>query len=728
MEKLPHIRYLVFATFLYANAVAQNAATIVGHVTAAGSGESLIGANVSLIGTFYGAATDSEGNFLIKELPPGSYTLLVSMIGYRNVTVDSIIVRAGETLVQEVTMDRDVLKSPQIVVSAARFEQDIMEAPISVSVLGVRQIFDKAAFSLEEVVIDESGVTSVKGQLNIRGASGYTLGAGSRSLLLLDGVPLLGSAAGNIVWTVVPSSEIERVEIMKSAGSALYGSSAMGGVLNIITRNASASPENKLRIRLGRYSQPRFDQWRWRNDPGLVYTVEATHARPFGDHSGWLRLQRNSTPGFTELNWLNAWNLTGKLKLNFGSRYTAVLYANYYSENKGLESVWKSPAEPFEAPAICADDKSVGQKFNLNGFGNYIYSPRVVVKAKAAWYDVWWRNHGTNTDFSREQKYFSELQGAANWSSTLSTKAGVALERGWINARIFGVHNSTMVAAYLHARQKVGHWLVSLGARNEQYYVDGEYLDGALAPSLAVNWRRYDWLSLRSSVGGGFRVPTIAEMFSHSQLNVFKVEPNPDLKTEASVSFEAGGTMILSGLVFDQVRLDGAVFVNRFNQIIEPVPDNLGIIHFENITDARIAGQELSLSAVLPAERGLIKVAYTHLDPVILSLAGNVIDTLSYRYRHNLQNTLTLNFGAVAATVEYRYASRLEKTELFDTNPLTGQDRRVPLHLVNSGLAWNAGEWEVLLRIENLFQYYYVELERNMAAERLITFCLFYTF
>ena len=109
-------------------------------------------------------------------------------------------------------------------------------------------------------------------------------------------------------------------------------------------------------------------------------------------------------------------------------------------------------------------------------------------------------------------------------------------------------------------------------------------------------------------------------------------------------------------------------------------------------------------------------------------VSGNVIDTLSYRYRHNLQNTLTLNFGAIAATVEYRYASSLEKTEVFNTNPLTGQDRRVPLHIVNIGLARNVKEWEVLLRVENLFQYYYVELERNMASERLITFSLYRTF
>ncbi|PJA54118.1 MAG: TonB-dependent receptor, partial [Candidatus Marinimicrobia bacterium CG_4_9_14_3_um_filter_48_9] len=101
----------------------------------------------------------------------------------------------------------------------------------------------------------------MNGQLNIRGASGYTLGTGSRSLVLLDGIPMLGSAAGNVTWEIVPTSEIEQVEIVKAGGSALYGSSAMGGVLNIITRSGTYRPETRVRLKSGVYSNPGYDQW-----------------------------------------------------------------------------------------------------------------------------------------------------------------------------------------------------------------------------------------------------------------------------------------------------------------------------------------------------------------------------------------------------------------------------------------------------------------------------------
>ena len=709
-------------------ALGQGESGIQGRITAAGTGAPLAGVNVLVEGTFIGAASDLDGYYQIKKLPPGRYTVFASMIGYRNTRVADVIVPQGTVVSVDLALERDILKSPQIVVTATRMEQDIMESPISVSVVGLRQLLDKGAVSLDEVIEYESGVALVKGQLNIRGSSGYTMGAGSRSLLLIDGVSLLGSAAGNIVWTVVPASEIERVEIIKSAGSALYGSSAMGGVINIITRNAPPRPETRLRVRLGRYSRPKHDQWRWRESPGLLHTAEATHARPYGDHSGWLRVQRNYSPGFTRLNWLDAWNLTGKLKFNFGSRYSSALYANYYSESKGLESVWKSPAAPFEAPAGSEHDKGIGQKVNINGVVNYIYSPTMVVRVKAAWYDVWWKNQGTNKDYSNERKYFTELQAATNWTSALSTTTGLVCEQAGIRARIFGKHNSRTTAGYLQARQKIGNWLLSSGGRYEQYYVDGKNKDQSFAPSLAVNWRRYTWLSLRASAGGGFRVPTVAEMFSRSQLNVFKVEPNPDLASEKSVSLEAGGAIVLPAILFKQLNLDASVFVNNFENLIEPVPDHEGIIHFENITRARIAGQEVSMTALVPGEWALWQLTYTHLDPVALSGAGEVIDTLSYRYRHNLFNTVKLYVRGATLTFEYRYASRLDKTELFDENPRSGQDRRVPLHLINMSLGRTFYGWETLLRVENLFQYYYVELERNMASERLLTLTLNHTF
>lgn len=706
---------------LVAFLLGQETGGITGLVVAEESGEPLAEVNVMVKNSFIGTASDVQGQFTLPELVPGTYSLVVSRIGYRQQIIENLSVEAGAVRHLEVRLEQDVLYSPQVIVTASRREQDIMESPLSVAVIGPRQIRERAAVSLVEVLPYEAGVNTVKGQLNIRGATGYTLGAGNRSLLLLDGVPLLGSAAGNITWSVVPTSEIEQVEIIKSGGSALYGSSAMGGVVNVITRNAAATPETRLRVKLGAYSDPKYAQWRWREGPGWFYTTELTHSRPLGSNSTWIRFQRHSSDGYTQLNWTDSYNLTGKIKYNWGTRYNAALYGNFFTDESGLASQWKSAAHPLEAPLGDEQDYGRGSKLNLNGFFNLIHSPAVVMKVRGSLYKVKWRNYGrTNRDYSDENRIWSEYQVSTTWSPALNTIAGAVYQRASIDAQIFGIHTSHSRAAYLLGQGRLGQRLtVSAGGRWEDYRVDGKTLDQTLAPQLALNWKGGEGLSLRSSVTRGFRVPTVAELYSRAQLNIFQVEPNPGLQAETSLSYEAGATVILPGKggLFN-LKLDGALFQARYENLIEPLPDEVGVIHFENITRARITGAELGLVAGLFSNRSLISLAYTWLDPVELAPDGTVTDTLSYRFRHTLVTTASAYLGGYSGHLEYRYSSRLESVELFEEDPITQRDHRVPIHLWNLSLGYGAENWELLLRVENLFQYYYVELERNLGTER----------
>jgi len=690
--------------------------TIVEEVT----GRPLAGVNILVKNTFIGTASNSEGEFELSGLAPGDYDLFISMIGYRKIR-RQVAVRPGETIELNLTLTEDVLSAPQVVVTATRKEQDIMETPLSVTVISPRKIQDKGAISLTEVLPYEAGINTVKGQLNIRGASGYSLGTGDRSLLLLDGVPLLGSAAGNITWSIIPTSEVERVEIVKSGGSALYGSSALGGVVNILTRNAPADPETRFFMKSGFYSQPRYKQWKWRDKPGTFNIVELTHSRPIGPHSAWMRLQLKNDNGYSQLNWDQAANITGKIKLNFAQRYTASFYGNYYASKNGLSSQWKNAAHPFQSPRGDEKDYAKGTKLNLNGFFNILYSNRATIKIRTALYDVWWQNYGrTNQDYSNERKWFGEVQMTSNLGKRAQITSGVVLQRAGIDAKIFGNHSSLSTAAYFLTQARPIHKLtLTAGGRYERYSVDQKLLDQRLAPQVAFNWRQTEWLSFRGSVSRGFRVPTVAEMFTRSQLNVFQVEPNPDLVAETSTSYELGTTMMIPGNGWlSNLQVDGALFSSTFDQLVEPTPDETGVIHFENITRARISGAELGVQGGLLKNSILFNLAYTWLDPVAINSKGVVIDTLSYRFRHSLITTVATRLFGITTTLEYRYSSRIEKVELFQENPQTGQDRRVPIHLWNGSLSYSFRGWQLLLRGENLFQYYYTELERNMGEER----------
>jgi iron complex outermembrane receptor protein len=346
------------------------------------------------------------------------------------------------------------------------------------------------------------------------------------------------------------------------------------------------------------------------------------------------------------------------------------------------------------------------------------------MKLKLGYFDVEWQNDGrTNNDYSHETKGFGEYQISKNWTNKLSTVGGITTQYAKIDAEIFGNHHSNSYAAYFLTQGNfINNFTLSVGSRWEGYWVDNDILDQTIAPQIALNWNKDGVIAFRTSYGKGFRVPTIAELFSNSQLNIFKVEPNPNLIAETSDAFEIGSSIILGNFGFiSLLKFDGAIFSNRYKNLIEPLPDDNGIIHFENITDAKINGAELGVNIGVISNNIILSTAYTWLDPVAIDDSGNTIDTLSYRFRHNFISTISGYWKQLSATLEYRYASRIGSVQLFEENPLTGSDIRVPIHLWNVGFGYTLKGWETRLRIENMFQYYYVELERNMGEERKIS-------
>ena len=693
--------------------------TIGGRITDL-AGQPLPGVNIQIQQTFIGTSSDTAGRFQILDVPPGEYNLSFSMIGYTRHYERDLAVVAGIPIELEVKLSESVLSSPQVVVTSSRHQQDIMESPFTVVAVGPRELADKGVTEMLEALTYEAGVSSVKGQLNIRGASGYAIGAGSRSLLLIDGIPQMGAAAGNIGWDNVPTSEIDRVEIVKSGGSALYGSSAMGGVVNVITRNAPRKPETKVRTRIGCYSQPRFQEWQWRDTPGLIRELEVSHSRPLGVHAGWFRLQRRVDDGFLRLNWSDVTNLTSKLKFNFSTAHSAALFLNVISDDGGLLSEWRSPNDPFEAPAGSKGDHTVGLRTTLNAHYNRIYSDDMVLKTRASGFWNNWDSYGADPEYSNESRYFADAQINLNTGTRLNTTGGITAIYNGIDAQMFGNHHSQSLAAYLLGQQKLRDLTTSLGIRWEGFQIDERNVDHLFTPQLALNWNPQPWLAARVSTGKGFRTPTVAEMFTSTRRSIFRVEPNPELGSETSVSRELGVTLMGSrGGMISAFTLDAALFSNLFNNLIEPTPDSLGVIHFVNIADARITGADINAGLSLWQRTVQLKTAYTWLDPVELDGSGAVVDTLSYRYRHHWVTSLSGQYQAWTLSMEYRYASRMDAVELYPENALTGQDLRVPVHVWNLGLAYDAGRFDVLLRVNNLFQYYYTQLERNMAEERL---------
>lgn len=216
-------------------------AHIFGHVVDKATGEHLPYVSVVIEGTTIGVTTDATGHYLIKNMTPGTYTIEVSAVGYIP-TTKSVKVVAGQTTEIKFELSEDTVTLDQIVVSSNRSETLKREAPSLVSVVDA-EVFDRvSATSLAGGLAFQPGVRVENTcqncgfpQVRINGLDGRY------SQILVDSHPLFSSLTGVYGLEQIPANMIERVEVLRGGGSALYGSSAIGGTINIITKEPKQS-------------------------------------------------------------------------------------------------------------------------------------------------------------------------------------------------------------------------------------------------------------------------------------------------------------------------------------------------------------------------------------------------------------------------------------------------------------------------------------------------------
>lgn len=216
-------------------------AHIFGHVVDKATKEHLPYVSVVIEGTTIGVTTDATGHYLIKNMTPGTYTIEVSAVGYIP-TTKSVKVVAGQTIEVEFELSEDTVTLDQIVVSSNRSETLKREAPSLVSVVDA-EVFDRvSATSLAGGLAFQPGVRVENTcqncgfpQVRINGLDGRY------SQILVDSHPLFSSLTGVYGLEQIPANMIERVEVLRGGGSALYGSSAIGGTINIITKEPKQS-------------------------------------------------------------------------------------------------------------------------------------------------------------------------------------------------------------------------------------------------------------------------------------------------------------------------------------------------------------------------------------------------------------------------------------------------------------------------------------------------------
>jgi len=687
-------------------ALAQNKGQIAGQAVDAKTGEALPGVNILLEGTVLGQVTDLSGRFELRQIPAGLYTLRAGMVGYKRLTVSDLRVRANETTQLKLSLEPTLIEKADVVVTAGKRRQSLQDSPTSVGVVTSRDLSQKNEIYLDKMLESASGVNFMGSQINIRGSSGYNYGAGTRVLMLIDGVPIIPGDSGDLKWDMVPTTQVERVEIIKGAGSALYGSSAMGGVVNIITKSATEKPLTHIRMSAGMYDKPAHTEWRWTDRLLHFDDIDIDHSRRIGKAQVLVAMGRHQSTGYSQNGQYQRINGSFKWFRPISSQANLTVAANYEGGERGTGLMWRSQRQALEVSPEAVGDYTKSNKLSVNAFHQWAVNKNLALKTRLSYFRNYWNNilHD-NLNASTAQKYGLEIQGDYQFSNINVLTFGTEETFDQVQSGLVGNHDQYGISAYVQNERRLLFKLsLTLGARYDYQYIDTGFKDQKFSPKIGLVWKAHPALTARISSGKGFRAASMSERFSDSIYSGLQLVPNPDLRSETAWSHELGASIALGPAVF----MDIAGFSSDYWNLIEPVPDKDQNIQFINVTRARISGLETTLK-FNPWIHGLTcDLGFTLMDPRDLELD----ETLAYRARRLLQTGATYQFGPVDFSIDYRYISRLDEVQLYP------MDDRVAQKTVNVHLGYQWKQWHLGTHIYNLFNHNHTQMERTLMPIR----------
>jgi outer membrane receptor protein involved in Fe transport len=694
-------------------------------------GTPIRGAMVGVSGSTLYAQTDGAGRYRLAPVPTGEVRVRAAAIGYTPVST-VVIVAAGDSTAADFTLDPSPLELTPLDVVSTKLPQFGDHPATSVALVSREEIDRRAVNTIDEAVDKEAGVQFLNGQINIRGSTGYVQGLNSRVLLLVDGVPMNQGDRGGINWDLVPVDHIERVDILKGAGSSLYGSAALGGVVNVTTREVPVGMHERVRLTGGVYSDPPHAVWDFRNEPGFQGGGDATFS--YGSEVAGASISGGArhSDGYRQQDNQNHWQVAAKTRWQAAPRTRVDVSGAWADDRYDVPLSWCTQGEcvdlgqayqPFKVDTGGRTSWTDSRKGYIAAQARTIISNRFAWQARGSWFRTDFFDQRRDTsEFGISNRFGAELRAEVHPDSTRTVLVGTEATFSDVTSDVFKNHSQAEFSAYGDVEQPLGRRngaRLNAGARIDFLAVDGGSLSAVVSPRLGSSWPvGAHGAALRGSIGRGFRAPSLAEQFVDLVAPEFglRVVPNPGLRPETAWSFELGGRTAPFLHVF---RVDGALFWTEAKDLIEPiliVSDSGPVIQLQNIAEARIAGVDATLLAATMHNRLTTSLSYTYLYTQ-RHVPGSPNVPLAYRPGHQLKLSADYSLGTASLGTDFRYASRPERIELESfVDP-----RRVPMTVLDLRAQWTRGPVELRLLMANALNYVYNLVPQTLAPVRTTT-------
>ncbi|MCG8467077.1 MAG: TonB-dependent receptor [Gemmatimonadetes bacterium] len=676
-------------------------AAIGGSVFDAATGRPVAGATVRVTGTGLRAITRADGSFSIQGADVAPLRLTVSADGYRAWERD---LDASSTVDLRIELARTLFEVPDLVVTASREATRSGESPVSVAVIGGDELDARNVITLDEALPFAQGVIFNSGQMDIRGATGLARGVGSRVLMLLDGHRALSGVGASIEYEALPTLDVDRIEIVKGPHSTLWGTNALGGVVNVVTKRPPATPETIVRAYYGLFDTPSDISF---TDENLdMEGLALQHSRRIGDVGGTVFVAREQSDGFRQNGNLERWRFRAKTVFPAESANPWELFINWTREDAEEFFTWLSPERPLEVDPLELGDWIRTTDVIAGITANPIATPTARLQIRPQLYHGRSQNHfHDNEDFHRSTRLGTDVQLSLFPSRDHSLSLGAEVAVTGVTSNFLSPDPDVTDLAVFAQDEVVISPTVrgSFGLRLDYHKASMAEEDLALNPKLGLVYQPNEGLSFRGSLSRGYRAPSISEQFTATRVFGFRVVPNLELSGESAWAGEVGATVAFS----DRVWLDAGAFWSEYDDLIEPAqaPNEILTFQFRNVAEARVRGLDAGVRVGVVPNRLNVMANY-----VLLDTRDKRTDTaLPYRSRHNLTTTLSGWNDWVALDIRHR--SRVDEVLAFPF------DERKSITLFDLRFSGNVLGTEVQAKVENLFQAEYVDVQERSPGQ-----------
>jgi iron complex outermembrane receptor protein len=711
-----------------------------GIVKDAETDEPLFGATVRI--NEKGTVTDFDGAFTI-QYSSGEYDVSIDYIGYATksykiVIEDNAISQLSALLNPSTTL----LKTATV--TGSKHKKSIARSPVSIEVIKPDLISNTNAVRLTSVLDKLPGVQLIDNQANIRGGSGWSYGAGSRVLLLIDDIPALQGDAGRPSWSDIPIENISQVEVLKGAASTLYGSAAMNGIINIRTGYATTEPTTKASLSYINYLSPQDINKKWWGEDTLTspsrINLSLLHKQKFGDLDIVANGFYEDFNSYYKDAYEDRYRLSLNAKYKINDRISLGLNSMYNYGDSSNPFIWSNGASGAYLPLPGSQINTVSTR--------YYFDPQITIYDKndnrhkffGRYYSI--SNRNDNNQSNASSSSYAEYQFLTKvdkWDMDVTTGTSAYLVTS--NSELFGdvELTSNNIAGYAEVDKRFGDKLTAtFGLRYEYNFQEspevfkddtipgGIVKEDKIIARTGLNYKLDTSTFLRASWGQGYRFPTITERFIETSLSGFFIFPNVFLQSESGWTSEIGVKKIVKIGSWEGF-VDVALFWSQYNDMTEFTfvsRDGRQGFQSQNIGKTDIKGYEVNFAgrSTLGGIPINIIAGYTYIDPVYRDFDTNeairnsistpvgeteLQNILKYRTKHNFKVDLEAKFNNLNIGVAVIHSSETETIDELLNN----------IGLIGFYRAANPGGF---IKLDSRASYSFKKLKVSLLAENIL--------